>query len=108
MTQAPATAHEATLCIRSDHPALAGHFPGRPIVPGVLLLDCVLSEAERWSGRVLPVRALTQAKFTSPLQPEQSAQISLTMLDSELRFHVTRDGATVAQGMFLLASGPGA
>ena len=29
----------AWLRIAPDHPALAGHFPGHPIVPGVLLLD---------------------------------------------------------------------
>ena len=29
----------AWLRIASNHPALAGHFPGQPIVPGALLLD---------------------------------------------------------------------
>jgi 3-hydroxyacyl-[acyl-carrier-protein] dehydratase len=32
-------ARSAWLRIASDHPALAGHFPGQPIVPGALLLD---------------------------------------------------------------------
>jgi 3-hydroxyacyl-[acyl-carrier-protein] dehydratase len=30
------------LGIAKDHPAFAGHFPGRPILPGALLLDEVL------------------------------------------------------------------
>jgi 3-hydroxyacyl-[acyl-carrier-protein] dehydratase len=71
----------------------------------VLLLDCVMSEAERWLGRPLPVRALSQAKFTSPLLPEQQAQLRLALLGTELRFSLTRDGENVAQGTLLLAAG---
>ena len=33
------SARSVWLRIASDHPALAGHFPGRPIVPGAVLLD---------------------------------------------------------------------
>jgi 3-hydroxyacyl-[acyl-carrier-protein] dehydratase len=33
----------------ADHPALAGHFPQRPIVPGVLLLDEALHAIEQAS-----------------------------------------------------------
>ena len=64
-------AHTATVRVPGSHPALAGHFPGRPIVPAVVLLDCVLDEAQRCFGTVRVV-GLAQAKFTSPLLPEQS------------------------------------
>ena len=97
---AGATVHEADLLVASGHPALAGHFPGRPIVPGVVLLDLVLAEAERWLGRPVTVSALQQAKFTAPLLPEQQARLQLRVAGSELRFGIARDDATIAQGVF--------
>jgi 3-hydroxyacyl-[acyl-carrier-protein] dehydratase len=38
------------LRIAADHPALAGHFPGLPIVPGVVLLDEALHAIEQAQG----------------------------------------------------------
>ena len=35
-------AHSVALAIAADHPAFAGHFPGRPLLPGVALLSEVL------------------------------------------------------------------
>jgi 3-hydroxyacyl-[acyl-carrier-protein] dehydratase len=94
--------HTAAVRIPSSHPSLAGHFPGRPIVPAVVLLDCVLGEAERCFGAA-PVTGLAQAKFTAPLLPEQTAQLQLTLQGRELRFSLTRGAESVARGTFTLA-----
>ena len=75
-----ASVHRATVRVPATHPALAGHFPGRPIVPGVVLLQCVLDEAERWVGKALSVRTLPQAKFSAPLLPEQDADVELEVV----------------------------
>ena len=72
-------------------------------MPGVVLLQCVLDEAERWLGRELSTRALPQAKFSAPLLPEQDASVELRRTKNELRFSVTRDAQVVAQGLFALA-----
>ena len=37
-----------------DHPSLPGHFPGRPVVPGVVLLDRVLAAIEAAHGPAAP------------------------------------------------------
>ena len=34
----------------ADHPRLPGHFPGQPIVPGVVVLDHVLAAIESRHG----------------------------------------------------------
>ncbi|HET7844538.1 MAG TPA: hypothetical protein VFL14_10335 [Xanthomonadales bacterium] len=91
-----------TVRVRGDHPSLPGHFPGRPIVPGVVLLDLVLAEAARAFGP-LAAQALPQAKFLAPLLPEQDATLELVRDATQLRFAWRRDGQLLAQGAFTLA-----
>lgn len=93
----------ATMRVSADHPSLPGHFPGRPIVPGVVLLDLALAEAQRVFG---PLRAtgLPQAKFLAPLLPEQDATLELARDGAQLRFAWRRDGQLLAQGAFTVAS----
>lgn len=92
--------YTTTVRIDANHPALPGHFPGRPIVPGVVLLDCVLIEAERWLQRSVHPSSLPNAKFTAPLLPEQDAELQLKLERDELRFNLSRNGASIAQGLF--------
>lgn len=56
-----------TQSIPADHPALSGHFPGNPVVPGVVLLERVLA-AVRAQG-LGPVSGLPQVKFLNVLRP---------------------------------------
>jgi 3-hydroxymyristoyl/3-hydroxydecanoyl-(acyl carrier protein) dehydratase len=95
--------HQSTFIIAADHPSLPGHFPGTPVVPGVVVLDHVLQAAQRWQSRELGLRGLKQVKFHSPLLPEQRADVSLEIEGGTLTFRVTRDEQPVAQGTFTLA-----
>lgn len=56
--------------VPADHPALPGHFPGRPIVPGVVLLDAVFAAAMP----LVPVRLL-RAKFAAPVGPGEEVVV---------------------------------
>lgn len=61
--------HESTLAIPADHPAFAGHFPGLPIVPGVVLLDEALY-AIRQALNIEPASCrIAAAKFFHPVGP---------------------------------------
>lgn len=67
--------HERVLSIHHDHPSLAGHFPGYPIVPGVVLLAEVLETLRRGSSVSLVVTGWPMVKFVSPLKPGEAVTI---------------------------------
>ena len=69
--------YERTLSVRKDHPALAGHFPGRPIVPGVLVLEEVFQTLKDQYDQDLVVTELPAVKLSSPLLPEESLYITV-------------------------------
>ncbi len=66
--------------IDASHPCLPGHFPGNPIVPGVVLLDRVCAAIDATQGEG-PLR-LPQVKFLQPLLPEQEAEVELHAVDA--------------------------
>ncbi len=93
--------------IPADHPALIGHFPGNPIVPGVVILDEILQALADWrvDGRLL---SMPTVKFLAPLRPEQAFTIRLVDAGSgRVRFECLReDGQPVAQGLLVPVSDP--
>jgi len=90
----------ANFTIPSNHAALPGHFPGNPVVPGVVVLEHVIRVLEA-SGVPLPqLRKLKQVKFIEPLLPDQEATVTAEVGDAALSFSVTRGGRTIAKGAF--------
>ena len=75
--------HERTLVIGKDHPALPGHFPGRPIVPGVVVLDEVIETLKEEYGHSVVIAGLSAVKLSSPLLPEELLTITVEPEDAE-------------------------
>lgn len=84
--------------IAPGHPCLPGHFPGRPVVPGVLVLEHVLAAIERRHGPLGALR-LPQVKFLQPLLPGEDARVTLEGGDGgRWRFRVWRGDVLIASG----------
>ena len=83
-----------------DHPAFAGHFPGNPIVPGVVLLDRAILCAEQLLGQPVAHWQVGNAKFLSPVGPGETLQFSLDRKASGAIAFTARadDGRSVASG----------
>jgi 3-hydroxyacyl-[acyl-carrier-protein] dehydratase len=81
--------------IPPDHPALPGHFPGRPIVPGVVLLDCIAAALERTGDRLTHIGVV---KFLAPLGPDEHAELRISRSGRHIRFQVDRAGAPILRG----------
>lgn len=90
-------------CISPDHPALPGHFPGNPLVPGVVILDRVMDAVAHGlpGWRVAGIRKL---KFLRPLLPGQAFEVVCAgVKDGRLRFRCVSGDTLVAEGNLELA-----
>jgi len=86
--------------VPADHPSLPGHFPGQPIVPGVVLLDHVLDLVVGSSGHAT---ALLGVRFTAAVRPDETIEVSATQATTGARpgrigFAATRGGQPVLHG----------
>ncbi len=85
--------------IPPSHPAVAGHFPGNPIVPGAVILARVLECLA--PGRPTEGSAIefTEVKFLYPLRPEAPFSIRPSHeTDHDVAFTVTSGSTRIASG----------
>lgn len=106
--------------VRADEPHFAGHYPGNPIMPGVLICEAAfqaaavllvrrLEESGDDVGDRTPVLSrITDAKFKAMVKPGDVIRIQVTHKETVSRFEfldgvIEKDGRKAATLSFALA-----
>ena len=95
-----------TLTVPTHHPAFEGHFPGAPLLPGVVLLDEILRAVEGTTGDAHePGRlgwTVATAKFLQPVRPGDTLTLEHAVAgNGTLRFTIRSAGRPVATGTLI-------
>jgi 3-hydroxymyristoyl/3-hydroxydecanoyl-(acyl carrier protein) dehydratase len=90
---------ERLITLNEDHPSLAGHFPGHPVIPGVLLLGEVMKVIRQTTRRSIEFVGMPSAKFLSPLNPGETLTIRLDQeREGTTEFKCTTGSRVIASG----------
>ena len=63
--------------INKNHRLYKGHFPGRPVTPGVILMQLFKEEVERQFNCSLQLQTATNIKFMAVVDPNQGENFTL-------------------------------
>lgn len=87
--------HKSVL-IPADHPAFVGHFPGNPILPGVALLDIVVT------AYGADIFGISIAKFLNIVAPGDTLSIDISNHENgRAKFAVKRGMDLICEGQLI-------
>lgn len=99
--------------VSHDEPVFQGHFPGLPLFPGVLQIECMAQTAgicfgQGEEGMVGVLAAVQQARFLRPVRPGDQLRIEASILHMRHGFgkaeaSITCDGVPVASAQITFA-----
>lgn len=97
-----------TINWHAQHPVFEGHFPGRPVVPGVCMMQTVTELLEKALGKKVQVKKAGQMKFLNMIDPNVNPQTDIQLQhklqDGEIKVTATLKHETLTfmkfQGTF--------
>lgn len=111
----PGVSAECRTTFDADDPMFAGHFPGNPLVPGVILTEALaqtagIAAASGYADDERPLfllSAIRSMKFQRAVRPAEAIELRAEKMGAVgdlLQFAVkaTVDGASVAEGQIVL------
>ncbi len=101
--------------VRADEPHFAGHYPGNPIMPGVLLCEAVFqtgaiylvkkltAAGESLDGLTPILSRIKEAKFKNMVKPGEILTIEARFKESHGKFHFLHGTVKRSDGKLALA-----
>ena len=95
--------------VRGDEFFLRGHFPGNPIVPGVILCEilaqsaCVLMKDARLDGKLPVYTGLNNVKFRSPVRPGDTIETRCRIKRAKHPFYFA-EGTVCVEGRLCVSA----
>jgi 3-hydroxyacyl-[acyl-carrier-protein] dehydratase len=87
-----------------NEPFFAGHFPGNPIMPGVLIIEAMAqvggilafhSSPKEWAGSLVYFMGIDKVRFRKPVVPGDQLRLKLTTIRQKQRVFKMRGEAYV-------------
>lgn len=72
-------AHIFRIKLNPDHKIYKGHFPERPVSPGVCNLQIMKECAERILGQDLTIKEMAQCKMPAMITPDGTPELSVSV-----------------------------
>jgi len=102
---------EARAVAHADSPWFDGHFPGRPLLPGIALIDMafeVVREREARLGKRIRLKAVRRVRFKKPGLPDEPLNIQVKREQKEnavsYSFTILLGGEVGCTGIFYVES----
>ncbi|HCT89875.1 MAG TPA: beta-hydroxyacyl-ACP dehydratase [Lachnospiraceae bacterium] len=95
--------------VRGDEFFLQGHFPGNPVVPGVILCEilaqsaCVLMQDVMTEGKLPVYTGLNHVKFRSPVKPGDTVEARCRIKRAKHPFYFAEGTITVEERLCVSA-----
>lgn len=96
----------ATVIVAPEHPSLADHFPGNPIVPGVVMLEHITQRLSQAVNEPIVLTAIKKIRFVRPLSGGQTATVNFHVKDQQVRFTLADADGPIASGEFSVTPAP--
>jgi 3-hydroxyacyl-[acyl-carrier-protein] dehydratase len=93
--------YHVVVSLNASHPIYQGHFPGKPVVPGVCQVQMIKELVEKAAGHPLNLTESDNIKFLSMINPKVNPQLEIHLIIkviSEQKYAAT---ATIVSGATL-------